>query len=149
MKRFRLRVAIRFLSFSLLFVGLAGLAVMVLWNALLPPILGVRAISFGQAIGLLVLSRILFGGPRGYGPRGFGSRWRNGPESGGWGGYGPIEWKEKMNERWQKMTPEQRDQIRQQWRDKCAPSRRGRWGRGSQSEQPGSGEPGETGNTAI
>ena len=140
-------MAIRFLAFSLLFVGLAGLVVMALWNALLPPVLGVRAISFGQATGLLVLSRILFGGPRGYGFRGFGPRWRNGYEPGGWGGYGPIEWKEKMNERWQKMTPEQRGQIRRQWRDKCGPGRRGRWGRGSQPEQSGSPDPSETGPT--
>lgn len=39
-----------------------GLLVMSLWNALLPAILGVKAIGFWQALGILVLSRILFGG---------------------------------------------------------------------------------------
>jgi len=39
-----------------------GLVVMTLWNALLPAILGVKAIGFWQALGILVLSRILFGG---------------------------------------------------------------------------------------
>ncbi len=46
---------------SVLFVVL-GLLVMSLWNALLPAILGVKAIGFLQALGLLVLCRILFGG---------------------------------------------------------------------------------------
>ena len=42
---------------------LFGLIVMWLWNAILPPLLGVHMLtSFWQALGLLVLSRILFGG---------------------------------------------------------------------------------------
>jgi|GEM_PF-414677 len=36
--------------------------VMALWNSLLPDIIGVRAITFWQAMGILVLSKILFGG---------------------------------------------------------------------------------------
>ena len=131
MKRFWIRRGLRFLGFAILFVGLAGLAVMTLWNALLPAILGVSAITFWQALGLLVLSRILFGG---YGRGGWG-RGGNGP--------GRSEWKEKMTERWQRMTPEQREQMKQQWRNKCGDGsrRRGRWGHGTQPEQPGSGEP--------
>ena len=42
--------------------------VMALWNALIPTLFaGVPSISFLQALGLLVLSRILFGGFRGRG----------------------------------------------------------------------------------
>lgn len=33
-----------------------------LWNALLPDILGVKSISYWQAFGILLLSKILFGG---------------------------------------------------------------------------------------
>ena len=33
-----------------------------LWNALLPDILGVKAINYWQSLGLLLLSKILFGG---------------------------------------------------------------------------------------
>lgn len=152
MKRFWIRRGLRFLAFAILFVGLAGLAVMTLWNALLPTILGISAIDFGQALGLLVLSRILFGG---FGRGGWGQGGR-GPRGYGWrGGYGqdhPIRanWKQKMTERWQNMTPEQRERMKQQWRDKCGDGRRGggRWGRGSQPE-PGSDEPTEPGNTTI
>ena len=140
MGRFRIRLGLRFLGFAILFVGLAGLAVMTLWNALLPTILGVSVINFWQAIGLLTLSRILFGGHRGFG---YGR--------GGWrrGGYGPNRagWKQKMTERWQNMTPEQREQMKQQWRNKCGDGGRRRWGRDPKPDQPTTGDPAEPGGT--
>jgi hypothetical protein len=139
MRRFWFRRGLRFLGFAIVFVGLAGLVVMTLWNALLPEILGVSAITFGQALGLLVLSRILFGGfrggPRGYGPRGYDWRGGNGSERGGFG-RGRREWKQKMAERWKQMTPEQRDQMKQQWRDRCRSWGRGRWGSPPFEEPP-------------
>ncbi len=64
---------------------------MSLWNALLPAILGVKSIGFWQALGLLVLCRILFGG-LGFRPGMFGMRRR-------------------MHERWMQMTPEQREEF--------------------------------------
>jgi hypothetical protein len=78
---------------AVLFVVL-GLLVMSLWNALLPAILGVKAIGFWQALGLLVLCRILFGG-LGFRPGMFGAHRR-------------------MHERWMNMTPEQREAFIQQ-----------------------------------
>lgn len=51
-----------------LFIALGGEIVMQLWNWLLPPIFGWREIGFWQALGLLALCRILFGG---FGGRGF------------------------------------------------------------------------------
>jgi hypothetical protein len=41
--------------------GAGGLIVKLLWNALLPPLFGFPLVTFWQALGLLVLSRILFG----------------------------------------------------------------------------------------
>jgi len=38
--------------------------VMLLWNAILPAVIHVTAITFWQAMGILVLSKILFGGFR-------------------------------------------------------------------------------------
>ena len=62
----------------LLFVALAatvfGWVVMWLWNGLIPAIFGLHAISYWQALGILVLSKILFGGFRGR--PGFGMHWR-------------------------------------------------------------------------
>src|SRR6202051_1980112 len=46
----------------LLFIFIGGEIVLHLWNWLLPPLFGWRQITFWQAIGLLVLCRILFGG---------------------------------------------------------------------------------------
>ncbi|MFD2572869.1 hypothetical protein ACFSUS_19665 [Spirosoma soli] len=130
MRRFWIRRGLRFLAFAILFVGLIGYVVMTLWNALLPAIVGVSTITFWQAIGLLVLSRILFGGfgwrgGYGYGRRGFGP--------------GRAEWKQKMAERWQKMTPEQREQMKAQWRNRCGGWGRGRWNepQPKQSDQQG------------
>ena len=45
-----------------LFTFVGGEIVMHLWNWLLPSIAGVRTIGFWEALGLLVLCRILFGG---------------------------------------------------------------------------------------
>ena len=64
-----------------------------LWNRLMPVIFGLHAISFWQALGLLVLSKILFGGFRGR--PGFGGDWRP-----------------RLIERWDSMTPEEREKFR-------------------------------------
>ena len=45
-----------------LFIAIGGWIVMRLWNWLLPPLFGLSMITFWQALGLLALSRILFGG---------------------------------------------------------------------------------------
>lgn len=53
------------------FVALGGAIVSWLWNWLVPSIVGWRAVSFWEALGLLALCRILFGG-LGAGGRGYG-----------------------------------------------------------------------------
>lgn len=134
MKGFWIRRGLRFLGFAVVFAGLVGFGVMSLWNALLPPILGVSSITFWQALGLLVLSRILFGGFRGAGP----GRWREGaPWQNRGFGASRREWKQKMAERWQQMTPEQREKMKQQW-NRCGG--RGRW-EDPQPEQADQSEP--------
>ena len=67
--------------------------VMTLWNALVPALFAGPAVSFWQAAGLLVLSRLLFGGLRGRGGHG----WRHR----GW------------HRHWEKMTPEERERVRE------------------------------------
>ena len=73
-----------------LFLFIGGEVVMHLWNWLLPPLFGWRALSFWQALGLLVLCRVLFGGLGGHGP-------------------GP---KRHWDRRCRKMSPEEREQFR-------------------------------------
>jgi hypothetical protein len=81
----------------ILFVIVAGAALgfvtMELWNALLPQIFGWNHITFWQGIGLVVLSRILFGGFH----RHSGHR---------------DQWKHRMKERFEHMTPEEREKFR-------------------------------------
>jgi hypothetical protein len=81
-------------------IAAVGAAVMLLWNALLPSLFGWSAITFWQAVGLLVLSRILIGGLRG-----------------GWGhgGY----WRARMAARWERMSEEERAQFRAGLRHRC------------------------------
>jgi hypothetical protein len=85
-------------------------AVQSLWNGLMPAIFGLRAIGYWQALGLMVLSWILFGGLRGSRHSG-GGRWRR-----------------EMWERWERMTPEEREQLRK--------GLHGRWAAGGASSSP-------------
>lgn len=59
----------KIIGWTLLGIGLAflfGFVIKGLWNALMPEIFGLKAISYWQAVGLTILSRILFGGmPKG------------------------------------------------------------------------------------
>ncbi len=47
---------------GLAFVAVMSLVLMLLWNALLPAIFGLRTIGYLQALGLLILSKIIFSG---------------------------------------------------------------------------------------
>jgi hypothetical protein len=69
------RFVARGIGFGILFLGLFSLLVFLLWNWLMPAIFGLTTITFIQAFGLLVLSKILFFGfHRGGYPRHFRSR---------------------------------------------------------------------------
>ena len=79
----------------------AGGLVMALWNAVLVEALGAKPLGYWQALGLLLLCRVLFGkwGPRRMGPPG-------GPKA--------------MGEKWGSMSPEQRAGFRAHWKARCA-----------------------------
>lgn len=87
-----------------LFVAVGGEVVRLLWNWLLPPLFGWPTVTFWQALGLLALCRILFGG--------FGG-----------GGFHRSGVGRRMAERTAHMTPEERERLRQRLRE--------RWGFGS------------------
>jgi hypothetical protein len=93
----------RYKFFPLIFIGfffLTGYIVMFLWNAILPEVTSAHPVSYWQAMGLLVLCRILFGGFRTPGSRHFGKNRRT-----------TDYWRKK----WGNMTEEERDHIRQKW----------------------------------
>jgi len=85
------------------FIALGGEVVMHLWNWLLPALVGLPKVTFWQALALLALCRILFGN---------------------WGGHHSRRpgFNRKMSDRWQKMTPEDREKFRQSFRGSCGPS---------------------------
>jgi len=97
---------VKFLMFALVFffvfVPLFGYVTMRLWNWLMPALFGWHLIGFWQAVGLLVLCKILFGGFHG----------RH-------GGHG--HWRHRMRERLEQMTPEEREKFRQSMRGRCGP----------------------------
>jgi Ca2+/H+ antiporter, TMEM165/GDT1 family len=98
-----------------LFIWIGGELVMHLWNWLLPTLFGWRQITFWQAVGLLALCRILFGGLSGHGPRSsmrrrMDERMRRRMDE---------RMRRRMDERWQHMTPEEREKFRQSWRSRC------------------------------
>ena len=95
----------------MLFIFLGGEIVLLLWNWLLPPLFGWREITFWQALGILLLCRILFGGS---GCRGsVRSNLRRRMEE---------RCARRVEERCANMTPEERERFRQRMRE--------RWGFG-------------------
>jgi hypothetical protein len=81
------------------FAALASAVVMLLWNAILPPLLNVGTISYWQALGLLILSRILFGG--------FHHGWHDHHRP------------HFTRERWMRLSDDERERIRQRWHSRC------------------------------
>lgn len=51
------------------FILLFGYAFMWLWNWLMPEIFGLTTIDYWQAVGILVLAKLVFGGFEGHGPK--------------------------------------------------------------------------------
>jgi hypothetical protein len=74
MKRRWIFKAVKCVMLVALMATVLSLVAMSLWNWLAPALFGLNRISFWQTIGLLLLSKILFG--RIGGPRGPHLRWR-------------------------------------------------------------------------
>lgn len=92
-RRFFFLIPIAILGFLALFTW----AVYALWNGVLTDVLGVKVITYWQALGLLVLAKILFGG--------FPCR-----------NFGPPCHERMMAKRWSCLSPEQREQLREEMR---------------------------------
>ena len=83
-----------------------GAAVMLLWNALLPQIFALPQIGYLQAVGLLVLTRLLFGGLGG---------WHGG--RGGMRGEGHLFHGNKLREKWMNMSEDERKEFIEKEKD--------------------------------
>lgn len=91
---------LKFAAFVVVAVAVVGAVVMALWNWLMPGLFGWHTIDFWQAVGLLVLSKILLGGMRG----GHGHR---------------MHWRARMAQRWGEMSEEERQKFREGMRGRC------------------------------
>jgi hypothetical protein len=83
-------------------VTLFSFVVRGLWNWLMPALFGLHVISFWQALGLLILSKILFSGF--HGRHSFGRD------------------RLRLIRRWEQMTPEEREAFRGGLRSGCGPA---------------------------
>jgi hypothetical protein len=92
----------------LVFIAIGGEIVLHLWNWLLPSLFGWRQITFWEALGMLALCRILFGGFGWRGPSHRGSRPRM---------LGRLA--DRIGDRVNAMTPEEKERFRQRMRERC------------------------------
>ena len=90
------------LFIPIIFLALAAI-VMFLWNAILPDIIHTGVINYWQALGLLVLCRILFGG--------------FGHHGGSHGNY--FSRSRAMKEKWMAMNDEEKQKFREEWKARC------------------------------
>jgi hypothetical protein len=94
-----------FLFFAAAAAFALAAVVMLLWNAILPPLLKVNRIGYWQALGLLVLCKILFGSFRG----------------GKTGKYRPFGGPPAhLKEKWMSMSEAEKQQFREAWKKRCA-----------------------------
>ena len=95
------------------FIFIGGEVVKLLWNWLAPPLFGLPVLNFWQALALLALCRILFGG---FGMHGGGGH-RGG--KGRMAGRMADRMADRFSDRWQHMSTEERERFRQRVRDRC------------------------------
>lgn len=89
--------------FMLLMLFGLPFVIMYLWNAILPEVIHVASIGYWQALGLFILSRILFGG------------FHCGPRSGRKPSFGRAGFRQKF----MKMTDEEKAAFKEKWKERC------------------------------
>ena len=94
-----------FLVLVLAVVAVVSFVVMSLWNALIPNLFHGPVLQYWQAVGLLILCRLLFGGFRGRGH--------------GWHSHGPGGGRRHWRQHWESMTPEERERLSAKMKSRC------------------------------
>ena len=82
------------------FLAVFGLGTMLLWNSVLTAVIGVSAVTYWQALGILLLSKILFG------HFGGGHRWHRRP------GFAMANFREE----YMHMSDEDKKKFKEEWR---------------------------------
>lgn len=91
-----------FILLILALVFVLPVVVMLLWNATLPDAIGVNVINYWQALGIFILSKILFGGFKPGGRHNGGGPGRN-----------------KFKEKFMNMDAEQKSKFKEEWKKRC------------------------------
>lgn len=98
---------VMWIIFGILILVLFGLVTQFLWNWLVPALFSGPAINFWQALGLIVLSKILFSG--------FGHKCHH-------HGHGHVpNWKRRLHEKFSAMSPEDREAFKKKMWNKWCP----------------------------
>ena len=108
-KRFKAAMMLRFAVVFTAFAFLLGFVVMSLWNWLVPALFHGPVVTYWQAMGLLILCKILFGSFRGH--RGGHPGWRRDHHE---------RMRRKLEQRMGSMSEEQREKLRRTlniWQD--------------------------------
>lgn len=102
-------VVLKWILLGVLLVSVFGVVTMLLWNWLVPDLFNGPAITFVQALGLVVLSKILFSGLGKHGSH------CNQCHTGT--GHQPY-WKNRFYEKFSHMNPEEREAFKNKMREK-------------------------------
>ena len=76
----------------------------ILWNITVPEIFGLKSLTYGAALRILIISRILIGG--------FGFRWTNAHEKGRF-------WRERMKMKMEHMSDDDKVEFKRRLWQKC------------------------------
>lgn len=112
-------------NFLIALLFIAGLfllpyIVMLLWNGILPEVIGVKTITYWQAVGIFILCKLLFGGFKGGGnhhhkkhkmiKKHFKNCCNNNDNK--------SSMKEALRDKFMNMSDEERENFRQKWKDR-------------------------------
>lgn len=88
--------------FGAALIALFGFITMHLWNWLMPKIFGLPMLTITETFGLLLLAKILFG---------FGGK-------GGGGNQHKWQWKQRLFNKFENMSPEDRERFKERMKEK-------------------------------
>jgi hypothetical protein len=97
----RNRFGYKMIPMVIVAIILATAAVMYLWNLVLVPVIGVGIVSYWQAMGILALSRILFGSKSKGRCHGHGHRCGN-----------RSEYKKRWKEKYENLSEDEKDKMK-------------------------------------
>ncbi|RXF68903.1 hypothetical protein [Arcticibacter tournemirensis] len=96
-RKFFVRKALLIILFVPTVITVLTFVVMALWNSVLTEVISVKPVSFWQAMGILALSKILFGFGGGKGP-----------------GRHSFWWNKRMQSKMRSMSPEEREKFKEE-----------------------------------